>query len=91
VQRTERTEVTIRVPLRTALHKRLRLKAFDQGLTLKAATIAAIEAWVAPEAREAQVRARAIQQVLDLLDEGFRDRDLPGARKKVLALLEPWE
>jgi hypothetical protein len=86
--------VTINILVPNALHKQLRHRALDEGVMMKDAVVAAIEAWVTPDAREAQVRARAIQQVLDLLDQGFRDRDLPGARKKVLALLhaeEPWE
>jgi hypothetical protein len=86
--------VTINILVPSALHKQLRHQALDQGVMMKDAVVAAIEAWVTPGGREAQVRAQAIRQVLAILDEGFRDRDLPGARKRALALLDdtvPWE
>jgi hypothetical protein len=38
--------VLVNVPLPADLHRKLRIAAITRGLTLKAATIAAIEAWV---------------------------------------------
>jgi hypothetical protein len=64
-QTTNRTEVDIRIPVPTVLHARLRHRAFDEGLPMKDAVIAAIEAWVVPARRQGsepdldQVRAEA--------------------------------
>ena len=40
--------MTINVPVPIALHRRLRVKAINEGMSLKDAVTAAIEAWAGP-------------------------------------------
>jgi hypothetical protein len=91
MQGNARSEVHVRIPVPMALHKQLRLRAFAQDMSMKDAVLAAIEAWVAPGEQEVRAQARGARQVLDLFDRGNREKDLPGARKNVLALLEELE
>lgn len=66
---TQRSEVEVRTSVPIALHKQLWHRSFDEGLTLRAAVVAAIEAWVTPAERDAQVRGQAIDQALAILDQ----------------------
>jgi hypothetical protein len=54
----------VHIYLPTPLHAQLRHRALDEDLTVKDAAVAAIEAWVTPGEREAQV----VRQVLAILD-----------------------
>jgi hypothetical protein len=75
---TGRTEVIVRVLVPVALHRRVHVRAAGEGLTIKAAVLAALEAWVAPAKRQGpaidldQVRLEGARHVLDLFDEGPR-------------------
>lgn len=74
--------VTINVLVPSNLHKQLRHKALDEGVMMKDAVVEAIEAWVTPGEREAQV----IRQVLVIFDQS---NDKAKARAQIQALASP--
>jgi hypothetical protein len=59
-------------------------------MSMKAAVIAALEAWVVPGAREAQTRAQVVTEVLAVLDLRLSRSDT-GERIQALAPSGPWE
>lgn len=72
--------VMVHTPMPTALHRQLRLRAMGQDMAMKDATIAAVEAWVAPGEREAQI----VRQVLAILDQSLSK---PETKARIEALL----
>lgn len=88
-KRTNGTDRTINVLLPGALHRQLRQRALNEDLTVKDATIAAIEAWVAPAAKhQAQAptpidqepdRAQAALDTIEALWQALRIGAQPSA------------
>lgn len=81
---TAGTTVPVRTSLSVDLHARLRTKAFGEHLTVRAALVEAVEAWVAP-GRHRVPAGPSRAQVLEAFDQATGPKD---ARARIAALWE---